>query len=321
MPSTETATRLRLGVSSCLLGERVRYDGQHKLDHYIRDVLGQYADLVPVCPEVECGLPIPRPALRLVGDPEQPRLVVTKSGEDLTERMQSWARQRLEALESEDLSGFIFKSNSPSSGMERVRVYSEHGMPTKQGVGLFARAFMERFPDLPVEEEGRLQDLELRENFIERLFAVRRWQDFVARDGSLGGLVEFHATHKLLLMSHSTEHYRGLGRLVAGGKAKPRAELLDEYRRGFIEALRLQATRRKHANALYHAMGFVKEHLDSDAKVELTELIEQYRTGVSTLVVPLTLLNHYVRRVGNDYLKSQWYLHPHPTELQLRNHA
>jgi uncharacterized protein YbgA (DUF1722 family)/uncharacterized protein YbbK (DUF523 family) len=321
MPSTETATRLRLGVSSCLLGERVRYDGQHKLDHYIRDVLGQYADLVPVCPEVECGLPIPRPSLRLVGDPEQPRLVVTKSGEDLTERMQSWARQRLEALESEDLSGFIFKSNSPSSGMERVRVYSEHGMPTKQGVGLFARAFMEHFPDLPVEEEGRLQDLELRENFIERLFAVRRWQDFVARDGSLGGLVEFHATHKLLLMSHSTEHYRGLGRLVAGGKAKPRAELLAEYRRGFIEALRLQATRRKHANALYHAMGFVKEHLDSDAKVELTELIEQYRTGVSTLVVPLTLLNHYVRRVGNDYLKSQWYLHPHPTELQLRNHA
>ncbi len=321
MSAVDAVTRIRLGVSRCLLGERVRYDGQHKLDLYVRDVLGRYVDFVPVCPEVECGFPVPRPAMRLVGDPQQPRLVVTQSGEDVTARMLAWAQSRLSALESEHLSGFMFKSGSPSSGMERVRVYPEDGMARKLGIGVFARAFMAHFPDLPVEEDGRLNDLELRENFIERLFAVRRWQDFVAQDGSLGGLVQFHACHKLLLMSHSTEHYRGLGRLVAGGKSQPRAELLDAYRRGFMEALRLRATRRKQANALYHAMGFVKESLDSDAKLELTELIEQYRTGVSTLVVPLTLLNHYVRRVGNDYLKSQWYLHPHPTELQLRNHA
>jgi uncharacterized protein YbgA (DUF1722 family)/uncharacterized protein YbbK (DUF523 family) len=321
MPADAGQARVRLGVSSCLLGERVRYDGQHKLDPYIRDVLGRHVDFVPVCPEVECGFPVPRPAMRLVGDPAQPRLVVIATGEDVTERMLAWARQRVQALETEDLSGFVFKSGSPSSGMERVRVYSEHGMPEKLGVGLFAHAFMEHFPDLPVEDEGRLHDLELRENFIERLFAVRRWQDFVARDGSLGGLVEFHAAHKLLIMSHSTEHYRQLGRLVAGGKSLPRSELLDEYRRGFTAALRRRATPRRHANVLYHAMGFVKDSLDHDAKLELTELIEQYRTGVTTLVVPLTLLNHYVRRFGNDYLKNQWYLHPHPVELQLRNHA
>ncbi len=313
--------RIRLGVSACLLGEPVRYDGQHKLDRYIRDVLGQYVDFVPVCPEVECGFPVPRPAFRLVGDAARPRLVVIKTGEDVTDRMLAWAQARLAALDSAGLSGFIFKSGSPSSGMERVRVYTAQGMPARHGVGLFARAFMEHFPALPVEEEGRLHDLELRENFVERLFAVRRWQDFLAQDGSLGGLVEFHATHKLLIMSHSVEHYRTLGRLVGGGKAMPRAELLASYGEGFTVALRLHATRRKHANVLYHALGFLKDHLDADAKAEMVELIEQYRVGLCTLVVPLTLLNHHVRRVGNEYLKGQWYLHPHPAELQLRNHA
>jgi uncharacterized protein YbgA (DUF1722 family) len=239
----------------------------------------------------------------------------------VTERMLEWARRRVQELEPEGLSGFVFKSHSPSSGMERVRVYSELGVPTKTGVGLFARAFMEHFPDLPVEDEGRLHDLDLRENFVERLFAMKRWQGFLAADGSLGGLVEFHATHKLLIMSHSVEHYRQLGRLVACGKAMARQALLDSYRRGFMAALRLCATRRKHANALYHAMGFLKADLDSDAKAEVTELIEQYRKGATTLAVPLTLLNHFVRRFGSAYLRSQWYLHPHPDELQLRNHA
>jgi uncharacterized protein YbgA (DUF1722 family)/uncharacterized protein YbbK (DUF523 family) len=315
------ADRIRLGISSCLLGEPVRYDGQHKLDHYLRDTLGAYVDFVSVCPEVECGFPVPRPAFRLVGDPACPRMVVINSGEDVTDRMLAWANRRVQELESDALCGFVFKGASPSSGMERVRVYSASGVPAKLGVGLFARAFMDHFPHLPVEEDGRLHDPELRENFVERLFATRRWQRFAAQDGSLGGLVEFHATHKLLIMSHSVEHYRRLGRLVAGGKALPRDELLVAYRDGFVEGLRLRATRRKHANVLQHALGFVKEHLDREDKAELCEAIEQYRQGITTLIVPLTLLNHYVRRFGSPYLRSQWYLNPHPAELQLRNHA
>jgi len=321
MSTVDGGDRIRLGVSACLLGEPVRYDGQHKLDLYLRDVLGRHVDFVPVCPEVECGFPVPRPAFRLTDDPNHPRLVVAATGEDVTERMLSWAQARVRALASAGLSGFVFKSGSPSSGMERVRVYDGHGVPVKRGVGLFARAFMEHFPDLPVEDEGRLQDPGLRENFIERLFAMKRWQGFVAADGSVGGLVAFHASHKLLIMSHSVEHYRSLGRLVAGGRGLPPNELLTVYRQGFMAGLRLQATRRKQANVLYHAMGFVKDRLDADAKAEMVELIEQYRTGVTTLVVPLTLLNHHVRRAGNDYLRNQWYLHPHPAELQLRNHA
>ncbi len=321
MDSHPSEDRVRLGVSACLLGQPVRYDGQHKLDTYLRDVLGAWVEFVPVCPEVECGFPVPRPPFRLVGDPADPRMVVISTGEDVTERMLAWARRRVRELEAERLSGFVFKSKSPSSGMERVRVYGPSGTPVKKGVGLFARVFMEHFPDLPVEDEGRLNDPELRENFIERVFAADRWRRFVEADGSLGGLVEFHAAHKLLILSHSVEHYRSLGRLVAEGRALPREELLPAYRRGFMEGLRLIATRRKHANVLYHAMGFLKESLDAEDKAELCDLIEQYRTGKTTLLAPLTLLNHYVRRFGSPYLRGQWYLNPHPAELQLRNHA
>ncbi|MBN2449693.1 MAG: DUF523 and DUF1722 domain-containing protein [Lentisphaeria bacterium] len=312
--------RVRLGVSSCLLGERVRYDGQHKLDRYVRDILGPYVDFVPVCPEVECGFPVPRPSFRLIGDEAAPRLVVTKSGEDVTERMLAWARRRVDELAGEGLSGFVFKSDSPSSGMERVKVYNEHGMARRSGVGLFARTFMERFPALPVEEEGRLHDLGLRESFVERVFAAKRWQDFLQADPSLAGLIRFHGTHKLQIMAHSPSHYRSLGRQVAEGRQQAFGELLGAYEHGFAEALRVRATRARNANVLYHIMGFFKRTLDSDAKEELTQHIERYRTGVTTLVVPLTLLNHYVRRLGNEYLREQTYLQPHPFELQLRNH-
>ena len=242
MSGLDSSARIRLGVSRCLMGERVRYDGQQKRDVYLCDVLGPYVDFVPVCPEVECGFPIPRPSLRLRGEAARPRLVVTQSGEDVTDRMLAWARQRLQSLESEGLSGFVFKSASPSCGMEQVQLHGEAGLPERHGIGLWARVFMEHFLDLPVEEEGRLNDLGSRENFVERLFAMRRWQDYVARDGTLGGLVEFHATHMLLIRSHSTEHYHRLGRLVAGGKGRLPADLLREYRSGFMEALRLQAT-------------------------------------------------------------------------------
>ncbi|MBI5013882.1 MAG: DUF523 and DUF1722 domain-containing protein [Deltaproteobacteria bacterium] len=313
--------RIRLGVSSCLLGEKVRYDGGHKLDHFLRDTLGQYMEYVPVCPEVECGLPVPREAMRLVGDPESPRLVTSRSGVDLTDRMLDWARERVERLADEDLCGFVFKSGSPSSGMERVKVYSPEGMPSKTGVGLFARAFRDRFPLLPVEEEGRLNDARLRENFIERLFTLRRWREMLARGKTRGNLVDFHTREKLLFLSHSTELYRALGRWVAHAKEHGTEELFAEYQRLLLEALQLKATPKKNANVLQHCLGYFKNVLNPDEKQELLEVIDRYRTELIPLIVPVTLVNHYVRKYDEPYLRLQTYLNPHPAELRLRNHV
>jgi uncharacterized protein YbgA (DUF1722 family)/uncharacterized protein YbbK (DUF523 family) len=315
------ADKIRLGISTCLLGEPVRYDGQHRLDRYLRDTLGQYVEFVPVCPEVEAGFGVPRPTMRLEGDPEAPRLVAPHDGTDQTEKMLAWCRVRVEELAGEGLCGFVFKSKSPSSGMERVKVYGPSGMPRKVGVGLFARAFMDRFPLLPVEEEGRLHDAALRENFVERIFVMQRWRRYRENSPTLGGLVAFHTVHKLLLMSHSVEAYRAIGRLVAAGKGRPFDEVLAEYEAALLPALKLLATRAKNTNVLQHAMGYLKKLLEPDEKAELLELIEAYRTGTATLAIPMTLLNHYVRKFGIEYLAGQVYLHPHPTELQLRNHA
>jgi len=313
--------KIRIGVSTCLLGENVRYDGGHQLDRYLRDTLGAYFTYVPVCPEVECGLSIPREAMRLVGDPASPRLVTIRSGEDHTERMRSWAQDRLEALEKEDLCGFIFKAGSPSSGMERVKVYDANGVPAKKGRGLFARAFMERFPRIPVEEDGRLHDLKLRENFIERIFALKRWRDALSRGKGMGNLVDFHTRNKLLCLSHSTRHYREMGKLVAAGKSVSAERLYRDYERLFMEALTLKATPRKNTNVLQHMMGYFKKDLTGDEKQELLEVLDEYRRELVPLIVPVTLLNHYVRKYGKEYLEKQTYLNPHPLALKLRNHV
>ncbi len=312
---------LRIGISACLLGRKVRYDGGHKLDPFLVHTLGRFVEFVPVCPEVETGFPVPREALRLVGDPAAPRLVTQKGGVDVTARMQSWARIRLDGLAALDLCGFIFKAGSPSSGMERVKVYNAAGVAEKKGVGIFARLFMERFPLLPVEEEGRLHDLPLRENFIERIFAQRRWSDLLAGGGGAGALVEFHARHKLLLMAHSPERARLLGRLVAAASGRPRGQALADYHAGFMAALGQRATVRKHVNVLQHIAGYFKRSLGAEEKAELQEIIGHYHREWVPLVAPLTLLGHYVRRFGPDYLRQQVYLHPHPLELKLRNHA
>lgn len=319
--ATRAEERIRLGISSCLLGAKVRYDGGHKLDRFLAETLGQYVEYVPVCPEVECGLPVPREAMRLVGDPAVPRLVTSRSGADLTDRMLGWARERTEQLAGEELCGFVFKSGSPSSGMERVKVYGEGGTPAKTGVGLFARAFMERFPLLPVEEDGRLNDPVLRENFIERIFALRRWRETLARGRNRGNLVDHHAREKLLVLSHSTEHYRALGRLVGHAKERETEPLFAAYQALLLEALRLRATPKKNANVLQHCLGYFKGVLSADEKQELLEIIERYRTGLVPLVVPVTLVNHYVRKYGEPYLRLQTYLNPHPAELRLRNHV
>jgi uncharacterized protein YbgA (DUF1722 family)/uncharacterized protein YbbK (DUF523 family) len=313
--------KIKLGISTCLLGKNVRFDGGHKLDRFLTDTLGQYVVYVPVCPEVECGLPVPRESMHLEGDPDSPRLVTSRTKQDMTERMVNWAGRRVVELEKEGLMGFIFKSDSPSSGMERVRVYNEKGMPAKKGVGMFARLFMGHFPLLPVEEEGRLHDPKLRDNFIERIFALARWRDVLSKGMTRGNLVDFHTRHKLLILSHNPKNYQMMGKLVAQAKAIPLRELYGQYQSVLMEALQLKTTPKKNANVLQHMMGYFKDQLSPDEKQELLEIIELYRKEYVPLIVPITLIKHYVRKYDESYLKEQVYLNPHPIELQLRNHV
>lgn len=313
--------RIRIGVSACLLGQPVRYDGMGKHDRYITGTLGEYLDFVPVCPEVESGFPVPRETMRLVGDPENPRLLTTRSGVDHTERMQAWAEKRVRELEQENLCGFIFKSDSPSSGLMRVKVYNNKGMAEKKGVGLFARAFTRHFPLLPVEEEGRLNDAKLRETFIEQLFTLKRWRETLAAGRTMKILVDFHTRHKLLMLSHSPAVAKEMGKLVAEGRRMTPTEAFTRYESLLIEALRMKTTLKKNLNVLQHIMGYFKQQLNADEKQELLEILDHYRREIVPLIVPVTLLNHYVRKYDQPYLKQQVYLNPHPIALKLRNHA
>ena len=304
-----------------MLGNSVRYDGGHKLDHFLTDTLGRYVEYVPVCPEVECGMPIPRESMRLEGDAESPRLITTRTKIDKTDQMSGWAKRRVAELEKEGLMGFIFKSDSPSSGMERVKVYNQSGMASRKGIGMFARAFMEHFPFLPVEEEGRLHDPAIRENFVERIFALARWREVLAGNAGRGDLVEFHSKHKLLILAHSTGHYQDMGRLVSRVKQMPLQKVFEEYQKLLMEALRLKATAKKNANVLMHMAGYFKHQISAGEKIELNEVLDMYRKGMIPLIVPITLLKHYVRKYDQPYLRDQYYLNPHPLELQLRNHV
>jgi len=316
------AERIRIGISSCLLGEPVRFDGGHKLDRFIVNTLGQYFEFVPVCPEVEAGFGVPRETFRLVGDPERPRLMTTKSGRDCTEQLETWAHDRVAGLVGEDLCGFIFKAKSPSNGIERVKVYPPQGGPAgKTGQGIFARIFRERFPLLPVEEEGRLNDPKLRETFIEAVFTLRRWRDLLAAGRSRGALVDFHTRHKLLLRAHGVPLYTEAGRLVARARELPEDELFERYQSLLLQALQRPTTPAKNTDVLMHMVGYFRRHLSADEKQELLELIGRYRAGLVPLVVPLTLINHHVRKHGVEYLAQQVYLNPHPIELKLRNHV
>ncbi len=313
--------KIKLGISKCLLGENVRYNGGHALDRFLRDTLGRYVTYLPVCPEVECGFGVPRESMRLEGDTKRPRLVTSRTKTDMTDRMLNWAAGRVKELEGEELCGFVFKKDSPSSGMERVRVYSDRGIPAKNGVGLFARAFMDHFPLLPVEEEGRLHDPGLRENFIERVFIYWNWRDSLKKGREVKHLVDFHTRHKYLIMAHSPKHLSAMGKIVAGAKDRPFDEVITDYQELLIEAMRLKASVKKNVNVLHHIMGYFKKHLSPDEKRELLDVIEHYHSSYVPLVVPVTLINHYVRKYDEPYLKSQYYLNPHPVELQLRNHV
>ncbi|MBS0014022.1 MAG: DUF523 and DUF1722 domain-containing protein [Desulfobacterales bacterium] len=313
--------RIKLGVSACLLGENVRYNGGHKLDHFLRDTLGQYVAYVPVCPEVEAGFGVPRETMQLVGDVDAPRLVKTKSRTDHTDQMRQWAQKRVKELEKEALCGYIFKKDSPSSGLMRVKVYNEKGMPEKKGVGLFAREFVDHFPLIPVEEEGRLHDPKLRENFIEQIFTLKRWRDTLFKNPGTGVVVGFHSRNKLLLMAHSPEYARTMGKLVAGAAKMDRDAFRREYEAQLIAAMRLKTTIKKHINVLHHIMGYFKNQLSADEKQELLETFDRFKAGYLPLLVPMTLLNHYIRKYDQKYLNQQTYLNPHPIELKLRTYV
>jgi uncharacterized protein YbgA (DUF1722 family) len=259
--------------------------------------------------------------MHLQGDPESPRLLTSRTGADLTERMLQWSKQRTVELEKENLCGFIFKSNSPSSGMERIRVYGSTGVPRKVGTGIFAREFMTHFPLMPVEDEGRLHDPTIRENFVERIFAFSRWRETVRSGLHMSKLLDFHTRHKLLILAHSTKHYSLMGKLLANGDTAGLEDLQLQYGNLLMEALKLKATTKKNTNVLQHLAGYFKKQLSADEKQELQELITQYLDGFLPLIVPITIISHYARKYDQAYLKSQFYLNPHPIELQLRNHV
>jgi uncharacterized protein YbgA (DUF1722 family)/uncharacterized protein YbbK (DUF523 family) len=316
-----TQEPIRIGISSCLLGQKVRFDGGHKRDAFLVDTFGTFVEWVPVCPEVELGLGTPREALRLVRKGDEIRMVNTRSGRDISTEMRQWAQARVDALAGEQLCGYVLKKDSPSCGMERVKIYAEAGMAEKNGRGFFAEALMARFPRLPVEEEGRLSDPRLRDNFVERVFAYVRLRALFAARWTIGDLVRFHTAHKMALLAHSTEPYNELGRLVARAKSLARGDVETRYRELFMDGLAKMATARKHTNVLLHMAGHFKELLGSDEKQELLTNIEDYRIGLVPLVVPLTLIKHHVRRHKVEYLAGQVYLDPHPKELMLRNHV
>ena len=312
---------IRLGISACLLGQEVRFDGGHKRDRFLTDELGKYVEWVPVCPEVEVGMGTPRETIRLVRIGQDTRMVTTRSGIDYTDRMREWAHDRMGELSREDLDGYVLKKDSPSCGMARVKVTTGNGAPTRDGRGLFAAVLLERWPLLPVEEEGRLSDPRLRENFIERVFAFRRLKDQFKRRWTIGSLVAFHTVHKMTLLSHSTTAYQKMGQLVARASERPRAELRQEYERIFMTTLALPADARRHTNVLMHMAGHLKSKLDSASRQELASCIDEYRRGLLPLVVPITLIAHHVRAHDVQYLAGQTYLRPHPRELMLRNHV
>jgi len=311
----------RLGISACLLGEKVRYDGGDKRDCFLTETFGRHVEWVAVCPEVEIGMGIPREAVRLVGDPAKPRMMAERSGKDWTPQFNAFAAKRVPALTALDLAGYIFKKDSPSCGMERVRVYSAKGVPTRQGRGLFAATVMMELPLLPVEEEGRLNDPALRENFIERVFAYHRWQRLARRRRPIASLVDFHTRHKFLLFAHSERHYRKLGRIVAEVKHSPIATAYEKYGQLFMGGLAIHATVKKHCNVLHHMMGYFSKELSHAEREELIGHILDFRRNLVPLIVPLTLVRHYVNKYGVGYLQGQVYLQPSPKELLLLNHV
>jgi uncharacterized protein YbgA (DUF1722 family)/uncharacterized protein YbbK (DUF523 family) len=311
-------TEITLGISSCLLGNEVRHDGGHKRNIYATTTLSEYFTFRAYCPEMAVGLGVPRPTIRLVRTDKGVRLTGSDNPDlDITDNMNNWSQAAVTGMH--DLSGFILKNNSPSCGMERVRVYDGNGVPARDGTGLFAQALMAAMPWLPVEEEGRLNDHTLRENFIERVFVYYRWQRMVNNGLSASALMEFHQRHKFILLAHDEEEFRRLGPLIASVSKANLQQIGDEYLLRAMTCLKARATRKRHANVLMHVMGFLKNKIDGDDKQELIEVMDNYRHGKVPLIVPITLMRHHLRRYPDEYINSQYYMAPYPEELMLRN--
>lgn len=309
--------KISIGISSCLLGHKVRFDSGHKNNSYISNTLSEYFDFIPFCPEVDIGLGIPRETIRLVLLDDKVHCVGSKNPDlDVTERLKDCAQAQQSW--QQDLSGYILKKDSPSCGMERVRLY-KGDMPDRVGVGIYAQKLMENFPDLPVEEEGRLGDAVLRENFIQRVFIYARWQALFAEDFSLKKLTNFHAQHKYILMSHSQSLAKELGHWLAQAHGQEPSEVLKQYLSKMMVILKLRASRKGHVNTLQHLQGYLKNYISADDKAELVDIIDQYRNGLLPLIVPITLLRHHFRRFPNEYITDSYYMKPHPKELMLLN--
>ncbi len=314
--------KIKVGISACLLGDKVRFDSGHKHDRYITDTLGRFFAFVPVCPEIEVGMGVPRETVNLQGAAENPRMIGTKSGKDWTRGMKIFSEKRTAQLEKYKMRGYILKKDSPSCGMERVKLYPENGgPPARRGRGLYADALIRRYPLLPVEEEGRLHDIKLRENFIVRVFAYDRLMKLFENGYKRNDAVQFHAAHKYLLLAHSPKHYRELGKLVASIKDYEPSEFADEYKKTFMEALSFRSTPAKNVNVMQHIMGFLKKHLTPEDRKYILDIIEDYRNELVPLIVPITLIKQYIDKYKIEYIRNQYYLNPHPKELMLRNHV
>ena len=315
--------KIKIGVSSCLLGEKVRWNGDHKQDRYVKDILGAYFHYVPVCPEFEVGMGVPRETVALYGSLEEPQMVSKKSRINWTQKMNRFNKERISQLDREDLSGFIFKSKSPSCGFGRVPVYSEEEPgKARHGAGMFANAFIKAFPLIPVEDEGRLHDPRIKENFIIKVFSFFRLKnDLLNKNAKSGALVKFHTQHKFLILAHSRKHYQILGKLVAEVKKNPWNRILASYIYSFMEAFSYKSTNKKNTDVLLHMIGYFKKLLSTEDKKDILDAIENYRNELVPLIVPVTLIRHYVRKYDVTYLQDQVYLNPHPKELMLRNHV
>jgi len=318
---TAAARPIRVGISACLLGREVRFDGGHKRDPFLTDTFGRFVEWVPVCPEVEAGFGTPRESMRLVRTDGRIRLLTNKTARDVTATLDDYVERRVAELAAAGLSGYVLKKDSPSCGMARVKVYDANDVPERTGRGRFAAALLDRLPDLPVEEEGRLSDARLRESFVDRVYACWRLRGLFEAPWTIGSLVRFHTAYKLILMAYSPQAYREIGRLVADAASMPPDDLRRQYTHALMAALSRPATRRRHTNVLQHMAGYFKQAIEPASKAELAASIEEYRLGLVPLIVPITLIRHHVRACGVQYLAGQLYLDPHPRELMLRNHV
>jgi uncharacterized protein YbbK (DUF523 family)/uncharacterized protein YbgA (DUF1722 family) len=311
-------SEILIGVSVCLLGEQVRYDGGHKRNAFLLEELASHVRFVPVCPEVGIGLGVPREAIRLVRRGDGVRLLGS-AGVDHTDAMRHWAATVTGQLRERDLSGFVLKKGSPSCGLERVRVWDEGVQrPSRPGRGVFAEALVDAVPGLAIEEEGRLNDPGLREHFVDRVFAHARVRDFFAGRWTAESLIRFHSAEKAAVMAHDPEAARRLGRLVAGHRRLERERLARRYCALHVAAYARPATPGRQANALMHLAGHLKGGLGGSDRGELREAIDDYRTGLVPVAVPLALLSRHLRAAGTDWARSQTYLRPYPKQLGLR---